>query len=125
MTLYAVAGEENRGSFLMDHLPVIACHPGERHAAVERALNRLVDESLKGCLWREQSVYLREHGFDWLPAHAPEPVTLLAWLESRGTTANDPQHLWILHRTRRSGPQSNRSLLICARSPAIRGMSTC
>ncbi|WP_374619993.1 hypothetical protein [Devosia sp.] len=80
---------EERGSFLMDHVPRIPVGKtnGEWNKAdVYRALNALVDESLKRVLWRRQKE-LSEKGGEmavgrWAP-HAPEPVTLLAWLSDR------------------------------------------
>jgi len=82
VSLYAVSHEEQRGSFLMDHVPVVVCPRGDERQAIERALDRLVDEALKRSLWLVQRSYLERDGFDWLPVHAPEPVTLAAWLQS-------------------------------------------
>lgn len=82
VSLYAVSAEEQRGSFLMDHVPVVVCPRSRERHAVEHALNRLVDESLKRALWLVQRTYLERDGFDWLPVHAPEPTTLAAWLRA-------------------------------------------
>jgi hypothetical protein len=102
VSLYAVSGEEQRGSYLMDHVPVVACPPGDQRDAVERALNRLVDESLKRALWLVQRSYLERDGFDWLPVHAPEPVTLTAWLQSNDI--NKEAQMVIMHPDPPLGP---------------------
>ena len=95
VSLYAVREGEDRGSFIMDHVPVVPCPTGDVIHAIERGMNRLVDEALKRALWREQSVYLHAHGFDWLPAHAPEPVTIMPWVQMHRSQGDDP-HIWIL-----------------------------
>lgn len=109
VSLYTVREEEQRGSFLMDHVPVIACQPGAERAGVERALNRLVDEALKRALWSSQQIYLARDGFDWLPVHAPEPVTLAAWLK-RHRVQDDP-HLFIMHPDPPLGPRERAVVL--------------
>ena len=97
VALYAVREDEARGSFLMDHVPVIPCPAKTEDQAIERALNRLVDEALKRALWREQSVYLQGDHFDWLPNHSPEPVTLVPWLASNRSERQDRRPVRILH----------------------------
>lgn len=105
ITLQALRDGDDRGSFLMDHLPAVACRLDDPAPAIWAALNRLVDEALKRALWRAQTVYLVEHGFDWLPAHAPEPVTAGPWLrEHRGRDADD-RHVWIIHPDPPLGPK--------------------
>jgi hypothetical protein len=79
--LHGIQHSEERGSFLLDHVPVVAL-TDDRQASVEQALNRLVDETLKRTLWFVQRSYLARQGFDWLPVHAPEPVTVVHWLKS-------------------------------------------
>jgi hypothetical protein len=89
----------------MDHIPVIPCPPDEPDQAIEKALNRLVDETLKRALGFAQRVYLERDGFDWLPAHAPEPITLAAWLrEHRAVSSTDP-HVFIMHPDPPLGPR--------------------
>jgi hypothetical protein len=105
VALHAVRDQEDRGSFVMDHVPVIPCPPDTPDEAIERALNRLVDEALKHALWGAQRVYLRNHGFDWLPAHAPEPVTLTPWLRLHRDQHPDDQHLLIMHPDPPLGPR--------------------
>ena len=109
--LYAVRDGESRGSFLMDHVPVVVCPADRIDAAIEQALNQLVDESLKRVLWGEQTVYLRRHGFDWLPAQAPEAVTLLPWLLQHQISDADDSHVWVMHPDPPLGPQE-RAVLV-------------
>jgi hypothetical protein len=109
VSLYAVSHEEQRGSFLMDHVPVVACPPGDERQAIERALNRLVDEALKRALWLVQRSYLKRDGFDWLPVHAPEPVTLAAWLLSNDV--NKEAQVVIMHPDPPLGPKERQVIL--------------
>lgn len=100
VVLHALHRGEERGSFLMDHVPAVPLRgevvEGQR-ASIEAALNQLVDEALKRALWRHQRNRLAGLGFDWLPANAPEPTTLIGWLASIVVrpTAND--RLFVLH----------------------------
>lgn len=105
VTLHAMRDGEDRGSFLMDHLPVVVCGLDDPVPAIRAALNRLVDEALKRALWQVQTVYLHEHGFDWLPAHAPEPVTAGPWLREHRDTDADDRHVWIMHPDPPLGPK--------------------
>lgn len=105
VTLYAMRHGEDRGSFLMDHLPAVVCPVDSPDDAIAAALNRLVDEALKRVLWMAQTVYLREHGFDWLPAHSPEPVTAGPWLQGHRDAVGDDRHVWIMHPDPPLGPK--------------------
>jgi hypothetical protein len=78
---------EERGSFLMDHVPRIPVRSegGERwrEADVHRGLDLLVDEHLKRVLWQRQQEVAQQRpdlDIDWWAPHAPEPVTLTEWL---------------------------------------------
>lgn len=119
VTLHALRAGEDRGSFLMDHVPSVPYRPddapADRAAAIEQALNRLVDEALKRSLWRAQQVYLPEDGFDWRPVHAPEPVTTVPWLmRHRESDPGDP-HVWILHPDPPLGPRERDVIVqLCA-----------
>lgn len=95
--MYAFSEGEERGSFLMDHVPSVPCDVNEPHQDIEIALNRLVDEALKRVLWKAQSVYLSEHGFDWMPVHSPEPVTLAPWLAKHKHSFGQDGYIWIIH----------------------------
>lgn len=115
VALYAVREQEERGSFLMDHVPVIPCPPGSTETAVERALNRLVDETLKRALWLAQRIYLEPDGFDWLPVHAPEPVTLVKWLHERRAAATNDAPTFIMHPDPPLGPREQTAITdLCA-----------
>jgi hypothetical protein len=77
---------EDRGSFLMDHVPrVPVCQQSGQwsDSDIRRGLNLLVDECLKRALWRRQEELARRRsgfGIVWWAPHAPEPVTLAHWL---------------------------------------------
>jgi len=111
VVLYALRTGEDRGSFLMDHVPAVPCNVDAPEKAIILALNRLVDEVLKRTLWRRQRIYLKEDGFDWLPAHAPEPVTLAAFLGVHRAEAPNEQHLWVIHPDPPLGPNEREVLL--------------
>jgi hypothetical protein len=97
VSLYALRGGEERGSFLMDHIPTVTCEIEDPDGGIDQALDRLVDESLKYVLWEAQTAYLSGDGFDWLPSHSPEPVTLVPWLVNHKEQQPDDGHLWIIH----------------------------
>lgn len=83
VVLDAIAEEEERGSFLMDHVPRIAGGADPSVRAIVRALNQLVDECLKRALWNRQHALVLEQtaiAVDWWAPHAPEPVTLVDWI---------------------------------------------
>lgn len=105
MCMYALNDGESRGSFLMDHIPSVPCDPSEPMPGIMTALNRLVDEALKRALWDAQQVYLEQDGFDWLPVHAPEPVTLARWLRSHQAVDPRDSHVWIIHPDPPLGPR--------------------
>ena len=97
---------EERGSFLMDHIPRIPVRMQEgrwRKQDVYRALNLLVDECLKRVLWIRQEEQARgrpELDIAWWAPHAPEPLTLLHWLEESkqaGTLPVEGSDVRILH----------------------------
>jgi hypothetical protein len=112
--MYALTEGEERGSFLMDHVPSVPCNVDDPHSDIEIALNRLVDEALKRALWNAQTVYLGEHGFDWMPVHSPEPVTLAPWLAKHRQRSGADDHLWILHPDPPLGPNEREVIVeIC------------
>jgi hypothetical protein len=88
--LDALGEGEERGSFLMDHVPRVPVRrdgAGWRGTDVRRGLDLLVDEHLKRVLWRRQqalAVLRPDLDVDWWAPHAPEPVTLTEWLASGG-----------------------------------------
>lgn len=103
--MYAFTTGEERGSFLMDHIPSVPCNVQDPLAGIRTALNRLVDEALKRALWNAQTVYLKKNGFDWLPTHAPEPITLTPWLIKHKREQPQDDHVWILHPDPPLGPK--------------------
>lgn len=95
--MYALTGGEERGSFLMDHVPSVVCDLADPNPGIDLALNRLVDEALKNTLWQAQTSYLLKDGFDWLPAQSPEPTTLAPWLAGHKASQPNDSHLWVIH----------------------------
>lgn len=104
--LRAVTGHQERGSFLLDHVPSVQANLTAdmsdddlaiaTDGAIRRAINMLVDEALKRALWRRQQERLVDDGFDWLPGHAPEPITALRYLVDN-PTALDAGTCVVLH----------------------------
>ena len=86
VVLDALTSGEERGSFLMDHVPRVSIHREGMlgvDAGIERAMTLLVDESLKRALWQRQERLAAKGGevpVDWWAPHAPEPITLAHWL---------------------------------------------
>ena len=78
---------EERGSFLMDHVPRVPVRKQEGRwwkQDIYRALNLLVDECLKRVLWIRQRALSQERSeleITWWAPHAPEPLTFVQWLE--------------------------------------------
>lgn len=100
VALQALHDGEERGSFLMDHVPSVSCDRtdvDEQRSAIEAALNKLVDEALKRSLWKHQRSRLASYGFDWLPANAPEPTTIAAWLRTMTKRPTSDDRLFVLH----------------------------
>ena len=124
--LSALSAGESRGSFLLDHVPTIACPqipkgwvpPEGTQAedpvdeAIVTALNRLVDEALKFALWRcqeipahvnlakantTQSTSKNHPGFDCAPPTAPEPTVLLKFIQEHRQEYGNDKHLWLIH----------------------------
>lgn len=99
-----VLGEE-RGSFLMDHVPrvPVRLEVDCRKSDIRRGLNLLVDECLKRSLWDVQKALAAgrtELGISWWAPHAPEPITLAQWLTesiSNGSITVGSASLRILH----------------------------
>lgn len=97
---------EERGSFLMDHVPRAPIRTDGtewKRRDVYRALNLLVDECLKRELWKRQRELAAAEGelvVSWWAPHAPEPVTLIQWLETarnEGRLPRPGEKLRILH----------------------------
>lgn len=95
--MYALRDGEERGSFLLDHVPTVTCDVREPIAGIDSALDRLADEALKNVLWKSQSSYLEDDGFDWRPANSPEPATLIPWLAEHQAEQPEDGHIWVIH----------------------------
>ena len=94
--LDGVGYAEERGSFLMDHVPraPIRFEGGAwNRQDAYRALNILVDECLKRELWNQQRILAVGRAdlaiSRWAP-HAPEPITLIDWLETEKVNGTFP-----------------------------------
>lgn len=114
----ALGHAEERGSFLMDHVPRIPtqAHEGRwRRCDIHRALSLLVDECLKRALWwHQEQLARREIGFDiaWWAPHAPEPITLIKWLQEAADTGElkPGEDLLVLHPDPPLGPDEKTTL---------------
>jgi hypothetical protein len=104
---------EERGSFLMDHVPRVPVRVAREQwlkRDVYRALNLLTDECLKRELWKQQRHLTKDRtdlAISWWAPHAPEPTTLINWLESAKANDHLPkndQRLRILHPDPPLGP---------------------
>jgi hypothetical protein len=104
---------EERGSFLMDHVPrtPVRVHASPSKPEIRHGLNLLVDICLRRALWELQKL-LAEQRPDlevaWWAPHAPEPVTLAQWLEDKqrsGTRVLGTADLRIIHPDPPLGPE--------------------
>jgi hypothetical protein len=117
VSMHAFTSGEERGSFLMDHIPSVVCDIKNPAHGIDLALNRLVDEALKSTLWGVQTSYLSKDGFDWLPAQSPEPITLIPWLKEHKMVQPEDRHLWAIHPDPPLGPSEEKILVnLCALS---------
>lgn len=116
--LDAIGTGEERGSFLMDHAPRVPLRMQDGQWSrkdVYRGLNLLVDECLKRALWQRQkelAVERPELDVAWWAPHAPEPLTLMHWIEGQmqdGATAGDGA-LRLLHPDPPLGPEEKEVL---------------
>jgi hypothetical protein len=119
VTLDCVSVGEERGSFLMDHVPRIPLRRGSTDALkadVRRGLNLLVDECLKRELWSiQRRLAGSRSGLNvaWWAPHAPEPLTLIHWMEERigaGLLAKDGGVIRVLHPDPPLGPDETEAL---------------
>ncbi|MCY4068492.1 MAG: toll/interleukin-1 receptor domain-containing protein [Acidimicrobiaceae bacterium] len=102
VTLNGVQQKEERGSFLLDHVPSVVYRQIDeelRQPSIEEALNLLVDAALARALWGLQKDTLAELGVacDWAPSNAPEPVTVLPWLLKNRERSVDEGPFLIMH----------------------------
>jgi hypothetical protein len=119
VTLDCVSVGEERGSFLMDHVPRVPVRRGAagwEKADVRRGLNLLVDECLKRELWqvqRQSAAGRPAFAVSWWAPHAPEPVTLLQWIEDSMRTGHLPKGagvVRVLHPDPPLGPDESATL---------------
>ncbi|MDI5935839.1 TIR domain-containing protein [Halomonas kalidii] len=124
----AIGIGEERGSFLMDHVPRIAVRKADgrwRRQDVYRALNLLVDECLKRALWMHQKdLALERPELDvaWWAPHAPEPLTLSSWIDDYLTQNVDDDSedtIRILHPDPPLGPEEREVLMNYARTTRL------
>lgn len=118
VVLDALTSGEERGSFVMDHVPRT---PGRqegddwRRRDIVRSLGQLVDECLKRVLWRMQRKLAEDHGLpvdiDWWAPHAPEPSTFVAWLTETTLDEKRREPLIVLHPDPPLGPDERDVLL--------------
>lgn len=123
VVLDALTAGEERGSFVMDHVPRM---PGRqvddewRRSDVVRVLGQLVDECLKRVLWRKQREIAVATGLpvdiDWWAPHAPEPSTFVAWLDDHDDLdAQRREPIVVLHPDPPLGPDERDVLKQIAR----------
>lgn len=111
VTLSAIDQAEERGSFIMDHVPVVCYRRADEEAiqsSIENALNMLVDGALTATLWRRQQSMLQGSGFDWMPLHAPEPITLIPWLLDNRQRTKEQRPVLVMHPDPPLGPEEVR-----------------
>lgn len=96
VTLNAVRSDGERGSFLMDHVPVVGyrdCDEETANQSIDDALSLLVDQALRRGLWHLHVPHLQSIGVTWAPPEAPEPVTAVPWLLENGTASGGDRML--------------------------------
>jgi hypothetical protein len=108
--LDALIDGEERGSFLMDHVarvPNVSGVEDYGDRAILRALNQLVDESLKRELWTHQRRVTNDGAawdVAWWAPHAPEPLTLADWLSGALGGLPEAGDIRVLHPDPPLGP---------------------
>lgn len=100
VTLHAVGETSGRGSFLMDHVPVVTYQQTDDESmvrSIDRALNVLVDRTLRRALWTASTPSLEATGVDWAPSEAPELVTAVEWVGAHHPNGLHGEHVTIMH----------------------------
>lgn len=124
----AIGVGEERGSFLMDHVPRIAIRKSDgrwKQQDAYRALNLLVDECLKRALWMHQKDIAHERpelDVGWWAPHAPEPLTLCRWIDAYLAQSGDEDSddtVRILHPDPPLGPEERDVLMDYARTTRL------
>jgi hypothetical protein len=115
----ALGDAEERGSFLMDHVPRVPARAENnqwRRQDIHRALALLVDECAKRALWNSQQKLAQQQEtikVSWWAPHAPEPITLthwLGWAGQKGALPGKGEDLVILHPDPPLGPEETEAL---------------
>ena len=107
VTLNAVRRAEERGSFVMDHVPVVGyrdCDEKTMNQSVDDALGLLVDQALRRALWHLHIPHLQSIGVLWAPGEAPEPVTAVSWLLENHARAHTRDPILVMHPDPPLGP---------------------
>ena len=107
VTLNAVRSAEERGSFLMDHVPAVGyrdCDEKTMNQSVDDALGLLVDQALRRALWHLHIPHLQSIGVLWAPGEAPEPVTAVSWLLENHARAHTGDTILVMHPDPPLGP---------------------
>ena len=108
VTLNATCFAEVRGSFLMDHVPVVSYRDHNertRNQSINDALNLLVDRTLSRVLWKLQAEHLFSLlNVDWAPAEAPEPITVIPWLRENSALIETRDQILVMHPDPPLGP---------------------
>ena len=107
VTLNAVRRTPERGSFVMDHVPVVGyCHGDDEmmNQSIDDALGLLVDQALRRALWQLQIPHLNSVGVEWAPSEAPEPVTTIAWLIEDSARTHSGLPILVMHPDPPLGP---------------------
>jgi hypothetical protein len=118
---------DERGSFLMDHVPRVPIRPDatDLTAGILRALSLLVDQYLKRVLWSRQQELAERYGLrteiSWWSPHAPEPLTLAHWLAGVDDSVRGASPVSILHPDPPLGPEERRVLDQIAELVGIHG----
>ena len=118
VTIDAIGKGEERGSFLMDHVPRVPVRRNENEwnqADLVVSLNLLTDECLKRAVWTHQKRLAEANGefnVAWWAPHAPEPLTLLHWIEekSEDLASLPAEGIRILHPDPPLGPEERIAL---------------
>lgn len=110
VTLNAVRYCDERGSFLMDHVPTVRYDDRDEESkrrSIETALNLLVDGALRRAIWNVQEEELRSLGVDWTPLHAPEPATAIRWMLERNERMTEDGRILVMHPDPPLGPDES------------------
>ena len=105
--LHAVGESPERGSFLMDHVPVVGYQQTDEESmsrSIDRAVNLLVDRTLRRTLWMASEPIREAVSVDWAPSEAPELVTAIDWIGAHYPDGLDGENVTIMHPDPPLGP---------------------